>query len=194
MIGNSHYRHAPELANPVADAQSISESFRRLGIDVTEGYDLDEKDMRALMVKFANEMAGAKGAVVFYAGHGVALDGVNYMLPVDIDLKSPADLDLNGVSVDLVLRQMRRDDRVNVIILDACRDNPFAAALSRSAVRAAVSSRGLQPIAGDLARGSLIAFATDPGNTAFDGPAGATARSPRRCCAMSRSRRPRSRP
>jgi hypothetical protein len=68
---------------------------------------------------------------------------------------------------------MRRDDRVNVIILDACRDNPFAAVLSRSVVRAAVSSRGLQPIGGDLARGALIAFATEPGNTAFDGPAGA---------------------
>jgi hypothetical protein len=94
------------------------------------------------------------------------------MLPVDIDLKSPADLDLNGVSVDLVLRQMRRDDRVNVIILDACRDNPFAAVLSGAAVRAAVSSRGLDPIQGDLARGALIAFATDPDKTAFDGAAG----------------------
>jgi hypothetical protein len=94
------------------------------------------------------------------------------MLPVDIDLKSPADLDLNGVSVDVVMRQMRRDDRVNVMILDACRDNPFAAALSRSTTRAAVSSRGLQPIDGDLARGALIAFATDPEKTAFDGPAG----------------------
>jgi len=119
VIGNSHYQHAPALANPTADAHAISDSFRRLGLDVTEGYDLNERDMRALLVKFANSMAGAKGAVVFYAGHGVALDGVNYMLPVDIDLKSPADLDLNGVSVDLVLRQMRRDDRVNVIILDA---------------------------------------------------------------------------
>jgi len=173
VIGNSHYQHAPTLANPAPDAHAVSDAFRRLGIDVTEGYDLSEKDMRALMVKFANSMAGAKGAIVFYAGHGVALDGVNYMLPVDIDLKSPADLDLNGVSVDLVLRQMRRDERVNVIILDACRDNPFAAALSRSVVRAAVSSRGLQPIDGDLARGALIAFSTEPGATAFDGPAGA---------------------
>jgi uncharacterized caspase-like protein len=173
VIGNSHYQHAPELANPTADAHAISDSFRRLGLDVTEGYDLNERDMRALLVKFANSMAGAKGAVVFYAGHGVALDGVNYMLPIDIDLKSPADLDLNGVSVDLVLRQMRRDDRVNVIILDACRDNPFAAVLSGAAVRAAVSSRGLDPIQGDLARGALIAFATDPDKTAFDGAAGA---------------------
>jgi uncharacterized caspase-like protein len=173
VIGNSHYQHAPGLANPVIDAKSMSESFRRLGLEVTEGYDLTEKEMRSLLVKFANSMAGAKGAVVFYAGHGVGLDGVNYMLPIDIDLKSPADLDLNGVSVDLVLRQMQRDDRVNVIILDACRDNPFAAVLSRAAVRAAVSNTGLQPIGGDLARGALIAFATDPGKTAYDGPAGA---------------------
>ncbi len=173
VIGNSHYQHAPELANPAPDAHAVSEAFRRLGIEVTEGYDLNEREMRSLLIKFANTMPGAKGAIVFYAGHGVALDGVNYMLPTDIDLKSPADLDLGGVSVDLVLRQMRRDDRVNVIILDACRDNPFAAALSRSVTRAAVSSRGLQAIAGDLARGALIAFATEPGNTAFDGPAGA---------------------
>ena len=162
VIGNGAYQHAPALGNPVGDAKAVSAALRRLGLDVTEGYDLSERDMRALLIKFADSMVGAKGALVYYAGHGVALDGVNYMLPVDIDLKSPADLDVSGVSVDIVLRQMRRDERVNIIILDACRDNPFAAALARAAVRAVVSSRGLQAIDGDLARGALIAFATGP--------------------------------
>ncbi len=173
VIGNGHYLHAPALANPVNDAKAVSEAFRRLGIEVTEGYDLSDTEMRALLIRFSNSLAGAKGALVFYAGHGVALDGVNYLLPVNIALKTPADLDLGGFSVDTVLRQMRRDERVNIIILDACRDNPFAAVLANAPVRAAVSRRGLEPIEGDLARGALIAFSTDPGNTAFDGPEGA---------------------
>ncbi len=172
VIGNATYQRAPSLANPVDDAKAVSAALRGLGIEVTEGYDLTGRDMRALLIRFAESMDGAKGALVFYAGHGVALDGVNYMLPVDIELKSPADLDLNGFSVDVVLRQMRRDERVNIIILDACRDNPFAAALTRSATRAVVATRGLEKIDGELARGALIAFSTEPGRTAFDGAAG----------------------
>ena len=172
VIGNDAYQHAPTLANPVDDAKAVSAALRGLGIDVSEGYNLTGREMRGLLIRFAESMAGAKGAVVFYAGHGVALDGVNYMLPVDIDLKSPADLDLNGFSVDVVLRQMRRDERVNIIILDACRDNPFAAALATASTRAVVATRGLEKIDGDLARGALIAFSTEPGRTAFDGAAG----------------------
>jgi uncharacterized caspase-like protein len=172
VIGNAAYQRAPSLANPVDDAKAVSAALRGLGLEVTEGYDLTGRDMRALLIRFANSMAGAKGALVFYAGHGVALDGVNYMLPVDIDPKSAADLDLNGFSVDIVMRQMRRDERVNIIILDACRDNPFAVALTQVSTRAVVATRGLEKIDGDIARGALIAFSTEPGRTAFDGAAG----------------------
>jgi len=87
-------------------------------------------------------------------------------------LKSPTDLDLGAISVSLVLKQMKREDRVNVVILDACRDNPFAADLARNRTRAIIGERGLSRIDGDLARGTLIAFASDPKSVALDGPAG----------------------
>jgi peptidoglycan hydrolase-like protein with peptidoglycan-binding domain len=87
-------------------------------------------------------------------------------------LKSPTDLDLAAISVSLLLKQMKREDRVNVVILDACRDNPFATALAKNKTRAVVDEHGLSRIDGDLARGTLIAFASDPKSTALDGPAG----------------------
>jgi hypothetical protein len=100
------------------------------------------------------------------------VDDENYLIPTDITLRSPTDLDLNAISVSLLLKQMKRDDRVNIVILDACRDNPFAASLARARTRALVVERGLTRIDGDLARGTLIAFASDPKSTALDGPTG----------------------
>ena len=111
--------------------------------------------------------------MIYYAGHGISVDEENYLVPTDIVLKSPTDLDLNAISVSLLLKQMKRDDRVNIVILDACRDNPFAAVLARQKTRALVVERGLTPIDGDLARGTLIAFASDPKSSALDGPTGA---------------------
>ena len=110
--------------------------------------------------------------MIYYAGHGISVDEENYLIPTDIALRSPTDLDLGAISVSLVLKQMKREDRVNVVILDACRDNPFAEALARSKTRSIVGERGLSRIDGDLARGTLIAFASDPKSTALDGPPG----------------------
>ena len=117
-------------------------------------------------------MSDSKSAVIYYAGHGISVDEENYLVPTDIVLKSPTDLDLNAISVSLLLKQMKRDDRVNIVILDACRDNPFAAELAKHKTRALVAERGLTRIDGDLARGTLIAFASDPKSTALDGPTG----------------------
>jgi hypothetical protein len=172
VIGNAAYKVAPKLANPVLDAKAIAETFRHLGFKVVEGYDLSSQGMRSTLSEFSTALAGSDGAVVYYAGHGVAFDGENYLLPIDIDLKTPTDLDLNAISVSQLLRQMRREERANVIILDACRDNPFAAELERGRYRGVVGHRGLNRIEGDLARGALIAFASDPNATALDGEAG----------------------
>ena len=137
--------------------------------------------MRAKVSEFSAALPNARSAVVYYAGHGISVDEENYLIPTDIALKSPTDLDLNAISVSLLLKQMKRDDRVNIVILDACRDNPFAAALARQKTRALVVERGLTRIDGDLARGTLIAFASDPKSTALDGPPGrAQSRSRRR--------------
>jgi uncharacterized caspase-like protein len=128
--------------------------------------------MRAKVSEFSAALSDSKSAVIYYAGHGISVDEENYLVPTDIVLKSPTDLDLNAISVSLLLKQMKRDERVNIVILDACRDNPFAAELAKHKTRALVAERGLTRIDGDLARGTLIAFASDPKSTALDGPTG----------------------
>ncbi len=172
VIGNGAYQNAPRLDNAVLDASAVADAFRKLGFEVVDGYDLDIAGMRAKVAEFSGDLPGAKSAVVYYAGHGISVDEENYLIPTDIVLRSPTDLDLGAISLSLVLKQMKREDRVNLLILDACRDNPFAEALARSKTRSIVGERGLSRIDGDLARGTLIAFASDPKSTALDGPPG----------------------
>jgi len=172
VIGNGAYKNAARLDNPTFDAKAVADAFRSLGFQVVDGYDLDITQMRAKVSEFSAILPDAKSAVVYYAGHGISVDEENYLIPTDIVLKSPTDLDLAAISVSLLLKQMKREDRVNVVILDACRDNPFATALAKNKTRAVVDEHGLSRIDGDLARGTLIAFASDPKSTALDGPAG----------------------
>jgi uncharacterized caspase-like protein len=173
VIGNGAYQSAVRLDNAVFDARAVADSFRKLGFQVVDGYDLDIDQMRSKVSEFSAALSDSKSAVIYYAGHGISVDEENYLVPTDIVLKSPTDLDLNAISVSLLLKQMKRDDRVNIVILDACRDNPFSAVLARQKTRALVVERGLTPIDGDLARGTLIAFASDPKSSALDGPTGA---------------------
>lgn len=172
VIGNGAYENAVRLDNAVFDAKAVATGFRKLGFQVVDGYDLDIDHMREKVSEFSAALAGAKSAVIYYAGHGVSVDEENYLIPTDIVLKSPTDLDLNAISVSLLLKEMKREDQVNIVILDACRDNPFAEALARQKTRSLVVERGLSPIDGDLARGTLIAFASDPKSAALDGPTG----------------------
>jgi uncharacterized caspase-like protein len=172
VIGNGAYQSAVRLDNAVFDARTVADAFRKLGFQVVDGYDLDIDHMRAKVSEFSSALSDAKSAVIYYAGHGISVDEENYLIPTDIVLKSPTDLDLNAISVSLLLKQMKREDRVNIVILDACRDNPFAAELAKHKTRALVVERGLSRIDGDLARGTLIAFASDPKSTALDGPTG----------------------
>jgi uncharacterized caspase-like protein len=172
VIGNGDYKTAPRLDNPSTDARAVAASLKRLGFEVIEGYDLTMAQMRSEVAEFSAALPDSKAAVVYYAGHGVSVDEENYLLPTDIILKNPSDLDLGAISISLILKQMKREERVNVVILDACRDNPFAADLAHSRSRSIVGERGLSRVDGDLARGTLIAFASDPKSTALDGPPG----------------------
>ena len=172
VIGNGAYKAAPALDNPPVDAKAVAAKLKGLGFEVVEGYDLNMAQMRDAVANFSAALPDAKAAVVYYAGHGVSVDEENYLLPTDIVLKNPTDLDLGAISVSLLLRQMKREERSNILILDACRDNPFAAELARSKSRSVVAERGFSRIADKLASGTLISFATDPGATAQDGPAG----------------------
>jgi uncharacterized caspase-like protein/peptidoglycan hydrolase-like protein with peptidoglycan-binding domain len=172
VIGNGDYKTAPHLENPPIDARAVAASLKRLGFQVIEGYDLSIAQMRSEVAEFSAALPDAKAAVVYYAGHGVSVDDENFILPTDIVLKNPTDLDLGAISISLILKQMKREERVNVVILDACRDNPFVADLSHSRSRSVVGERGLSRVDGDLARGTLIAFASDPKSTALDGAPG----------------------
>lgn len=166
VIGNAAYTAVPALANPQRDAKAVSASLKRLGFEVVEGYDLKMEEMTGIVRDFAQKLDGAKAGLVYYAGHGIAVGDDNYLIPVDASLRSEADLDFRAVNVQLVLRQMQRDERVNVLILDACRDNPFA---SQLAAKSRAVTRGLTAIETQSASGILIAFATDPRATAMDG-------------------------
>lgn len=162
VIGNSAYQNVPGLANPRNDATDLSESLTLSGFEVVEGLDLTRDEMAATIREFVDLLDGASTGLFFYAGHGLQIDGRNYMIPVDMVLRSEADLELQAIDMNFVLAQMERDPRVNIVMLDACRDNPFAQSMTRSL------ARGLAPMETRTV-GSLIVYSTQPGAVADDG-------------------------
>ncbi|RWE37995.1 MAG: hypothetical protein EOS78_14690 [Mesorhizobium sp.] len=168
VIGNSAYQHAVQLANPKNDSSDMNAKLQSLGFEVVSGQDLDLAGMRRTVREFLEKLDGADMALFFYAGHGLQVNGNNYMVPVDAELSGYNDLDFEALPMDLVLSAMERTAKVNLIFLDACRDNPFAEKLSRSmGTRSGSVSRGLARLGSGV--GTLIAFATQPGNVAMDG-------------------------
>lgn len=172
VIGNSAYKAQSPLANPVNDAADVGAMFRRLGFDVVEGTDLDGAGLKAKLKEFRDRLDGGSLALFYYSGHGVQIEGRNYLVPIDAKIDKPDDVKLETVDMDLVLQMMRAEDRVSVVVLDACRNSPFARSLKRAnkggATRAAESAYGgLAEIKSSV--GSVIVYATDPGNVALDG-------------------------
>lgn len=168
VIGNSAYKHAGTLPNPTNDARDLSVALRKLGFDVVEGRDLDRPGMDSAIRQFSRKLDGADLAIFFYAGHGMQVAGKNYLVPIDAKLERPGDLNFDTVDVALVLAQMESENRVNLIFLDACRDNPLARSLSRSmGTRSSSVGNGLAQI--QSAIGTMIAYATQPDNVALDG-------------------------
>lgn len=162
VIGNAAYQNVPALANPRNDASDLGEALTLAGFEVVEGLDQSRDEMAATIREFIDRLDGASTGLFFYAGHGLQVDGRNYMLPVDLVLRDEADLQFQAIDMNFVLSQMERDPRVNIIMLDACRDNPFAASMTRSL------SRGLAPME-TRSVGSLIVYSTQPGAVADDG-------------------------
>jgi uncharacterized caspase-like protein len=168
VIGNSAYQHAPVLKNPGNDAVDMVASLRKLGFEVIEGLDLDKAAMDRTIRDFAEALNDAQVGVFFYSGHGVQVNGQNYLVPVDAQLATAAALDFEMVPLDLVHRTMEREAKANVIFLDACRDNPLSRNLARAmGTRSANISRGLAAVESGV--GTLISFSTQPGNVALDG-------------------------
>lgn len=170
VVGNAAYETAPTLRNPVNDAREIAGSLERIGFEVLLGLDQNTDELRDLIRTFGIRADGAELVLFYYAGHGIQVSGRNYLVPVDAVLDHEADLDFAAIDLQLILKQLERTGANRVILLDACRDNPFESRLSRAMGQsrsAASLSRGLAPIETD--GGAFIGFATDPGEVAFDG-------------------------
>ncbi len=168
VIGNGAYQHAPALANPRNDAENVAAALKRLGFDVSLGVDLDKSSTDRLLEGFERKLDGAEVALFFYAGHGLQVNGRNFLVPVDAKLEREAQLNFQAVALDLVQTLMEQTPRTNIIILDACRDNPLARSLARGmGTRSTAIGNGLAQAQGG--RGTLIVYATQPGNVALDG-------------------------
>jgi Caspase domain/Sel1 repeat len=168
VIGNSAYRAAPPLANPNADARLISDTLLKLGFFVVGGgaqLDLDKAGFDDALRKFGTELIGADVALFYYAGHGVETHGLNYLVPVDAHPADEGDVFAGMSGVSAILDQMEKSGaRINLVMLDACRDNPFRDQGVRSA------TGGLAQMQAPL--GTLISFATQPRSVSLDGDDG----------------------
>jgi len=170
VVGNSAYKQANPLANPVNDASEIASALKASGFDVILGVDLDKRTFDTKVRDFAELLESADVAIFFYAGHGLQVAGRNYLIPVDARLAGERDLDFDAENLDFILKQMElgRADKTNIVFLDACRDNPFAQNLARSmGTRSASIGKGLAQV--DTGVGTFIAYSTQPGNVALDG-------------------------
>ena len=170
VIGNSAYSSAPVLANPANDAADMARALTALGFKVVVGIDLDKAQFDKTLRTFATELEGADTGLLFYSGHGLQVAGQNYLVPIDAKVGRERDLDFETVRLDLVLKQMEleRDGKTNIVILDACRDNPLAKNLARTmGTRSASIGTGLAEVQTGV--GTFIAYSTQPGNVALDG-------------------------
>lgn len=168
VIGNGAYRSAPELFNPVNDATDMAAALRGLGFDVVEGTNLDRYGMDDAVRAFGRKVDRTDLALFFYAGHGLQVAGRNYLVPIDAKLERAGDVNFDTIDVSFVLTLMEAEKRVNLVFLDACRDNPLARTLARSlGTRSASVGHGLASVHSAL--GTMIAYATEPDNVALDG-------------------------
>ncbi|HKD30349.1 MAG TPA: caspase family protein, partial [Xanthobacteraceae bacterium] len=172
VIGNGAYRHTSTLPNASIDAKAMAALLRNVGFDVAEGIDLKRDDMMTRLGEFATKIQGADVALLYYSGHGIAVDGKNYLVPVDIDVNSELDIKLGAaIDIEVAVDQIMADAKVKLVFLDACRDNPFT-----NKIRSAARTRSVTILSGlaemKPSEGTLIAFAAGPGQTALDGKPG----------------------
>lgn len=159
VIGNSAYASAP-LLNPANDAKAMSQTLRNLGFEVVEVRDASMAQMKSAIAKVSGQLKGKEGVgLLYYAGHGLQLNNHNYMVPVDAKMRQATDVPQQSVDLSTVVDAFKTaGNRMNIIVLDACRNNPFGAN---------ASGKGLAPM--DAPSGTFLAYATAPGNVAEDG-------------------------
>ncbi len=160
VIGNSHYQTSP-LNNPVNDAQDIAQLLEKIGFQVSLKKDQSQSEMRAAIRDFGYKIRNGGVGLFYYAGHGMQINGENFLIPIGNDIQEEDEISDQAIKLNLVLNKMATaDNKMNIVILDACRDNPFVRSF-RSA------SKGLALVDGPT--GTFIAYSTQPGATASDG-------------------------
>ncbi|NND50172.1 MAG: hypothetical protein HKN60_07955, partial [Rhizobiales bacterium] len=169
VIGNAQYENAAVLGNTISDATAIGSTFERLGFEVTLQRDQNISALRQALGAFRRKAASAEVAVVFYAGHGIEVDNTNYLIPTDAQLKTDADIEFETIPLDLVMRAVEGASRLKLVLLDACRDNPFARSMTRASATRSIG-RGLARV--EPSAETLVAFAAREGTTASDGISG----------------------
>src|SRR5262245_28504427 len=168
IIGNSSYKNVQPLANPARDATAVGALFKKAGFEVVESkLDLGNTAMRRTIREFTSTAKNADIAVVYYAGHGIEFDGTNYLIPVDAELASDVDVEDETISLDRIMRMLDPVKRLRLVILDACRENPFGKKMTRT-VASRSMGRGLAKIE-VTSTDTLVAFAAKAGMTAADG-------------------------
>ena len=166
VIGNGAYAHVPFLAKPGNDARAVGDAFERLGYAVTRLEDAGYDALRRGLLDFTRAASASEVAVVFYAGHGMEVDGRNFLVPVDAKLAHVDDVTYEAVPLNLVTRAVGGARRLGLVMLDACRDNPFVAKLADAGSTRSIG-RGLAPVA--PSGGTLVAYAAEHGKSAADG-------------------------
>jgi uncharacterized caspase-like protein len=166
VIGNADYAHTAKLKNPQADAEAMAGLLQSLGFKVVRGVNLGLDAMTDHINRFANEAKAADVALFFYAGHAFQLDGKNLLVPIDASIKNEFEAKRRTIEIDSILDYTMESAKVKLVLLDGCRDNPFAENMV-SRTRNVVLTPGLAEM--KSAKGTLIAFATSPGKAALDG-------------------------
>ena len=168
VIGNSSYKNATSLPNTINDSNALATTFKSVGFEVViSRTDLGVVDFKRSVREFLITAENADIAVVYYAGHGIEISGTNYLIPVDARLSRDYDVDDEAVSLDRIVWALQSVRRLRLILLDACRDNPFAAKL-RSAGMRAPSRGGLAKIE-EVSADTLVAYAAKAGSVSYDG-------------------------
>ena len=167
VIGNSGYRAVQQLPNPSRDAELVGAALRSTGIeDVAVVHDLDRESTVAALKAFARKADSADWAIIYYAGHGIEIGGTNYLIPIDAKLETDRDVPFEAISLDQVQTTIEGAHKLKLIVLDACRDNPFAAQMKLTVANRSIG-RGLSPF--EPTGATLVVYAAKGGTSAADG-------------------------
>ncbi|WP_171131776.1 MULTISPECIES: caspase family protein [unclassified Ruegeria] len=165
VVGNSKYEQVAKLTNPENDARDIASALRRIGFEVTEQYDLDYRQMRLSLRDFSENAADADVVLIYFAGHGIEINNTNYLIPVNAELRSERDIEFEAVRLETVVNAVIPSKGLNIVLVDACRNNPFLSRMNRSTASRSIG-KGLARIDPS---GVLVGYSARGGTLALDG-------------------------